>query len=96
MADSYDADENHYIRKKEMSAVSVLSSLRQAVFKETEITLLQVSAKRSTILFLNLSKSALPSPKKVWNVWNIFYEEQQNNTVIPEMVHEKLGGDENF
>ena len=96
MADSYDADENHYIRKKEMSAVSVLSSLRQAVFKETEITLLQVSAKRSTILFLNLSKSALLSPKKVWNVWNIFYEEQQNNAVIPEMVHEKLGGDENF
>ena len=101
MAHSDDTAEKHYyIRKTQLSPAAGLSSLREAVFKQTGLTSPQVITRSSTALVPDLSKSLSLSPKRVWNpeevvkLRNIFKEESQNNKVTLEVVRKKLAGDE--
>ena len=84
MAHRNDVDGKHYIRKKNWVQLLDCHYLER---------LCLVSTKSSTAFPLNLSKLPTLSPNKVWIVWNIFEEELRNNTVILEMVHEKLAWD---
>ena len=84
MAHRNDVDGKRYIRKKNWVQLLDCHHLER---------LCLVSTKSSTAFLPNLSKLPTLSPNKVWNVWNIFEEELQNNTVILEMVHEKLARD---
>ena len=97
MAHSDDTAEKHYyIRRKQLSPAAELSSLREAVFKQTRLTSSQVITRSSSALVPDLSKSLSLSPKKVSNpeevvkFGNIFKEESQNNKVTLEVVREKL------